>query len=483
MSTANQHIANHTITHDHAVQASENEQNASTHSSAQNSNSVNRTASDSHIRSLLHTRSTHLGGNLSLSYSSSPSGPLYLTHAAAQYMYDSSNKRYLDLVNNVCHIGHCHTHVTEAIVKQSSTLNTNTRYLYDSLFDYTKALLATFPAELSVCYFVNSGSEANELALRLAKTYTNGATHLICLDHAYHGNTSACIDISPYKFNGKGGAGCPSHVHIATVPDGYRGPYKYNDPHAAVKYASDVQRKVEEIAASGGRLAAFIAESVLGCAGQVYTQNASEVYSWCTRYLSLALLCLCSAMMFLVSFLFLFCFLLEIFLPSGYLKAAYKHVRAAGGVCIADEVQVGLGRVGSQWWAFQTQDVIPDIVTLGKPLGNGFPLAAVVTTKAIADRFNNGMEYFNTFGGSTLSCAVGLAVLEVMQHERLMEHAAEVGEYMLQGLKRLQTQFATIGDVRGECSIASCDCPSLLWRCAISVWLVLHNSAVAVFLF
>lgn len=264
-------------THTQPTEDAENEQqNASTHSSAHgNSDSekgVTQTTSapsSAHIQSLLQTRSTHLGGNLSLSYSSCSSGPLYLTHASAQYMYDSSNKRYLDLVNNVCHIGHCHAHVTNAIVKQSTTLNTNTRYLYDSIFDYTKALLATFPPELSVCYFVNSGSEANELALRLAKAYTNGASHLICLDHAYHGNTSACIDISPYKFNGKGGGGCPSHVHIAKVPDGYRGTYKYSDSDAAVKYAADVQRKVEEINATGGQLAAFIAESVLGCAGQV----------------------------------------------------------------------------------------------------------------------------------------------------------------------------------------------------------------------
>lgn len=144
----------------------------------------------------------------------------------------------------------------------------------------------------------------------------------------------------------------------------------------------------------------------------------------------------------------------QIFLPAGYLKATYEHVRTAGGVCIADEVQVGLGRVGTHWWAFQTQDVVPDIVTLGKPLGNGFPLGAVVTTRAIADRFNNGMEYFNTFGGSTMSCAVGLAVLEVMQQERLMDHAAEIGEYMLQGLKQVQSEFAIFGDVRGEFVLA-----------------------------
>jgi 4-aminobutyrate aminotransferase-like enzyme len=261
------------------------------------------------------------------------------------------------------------------------------------------------PDPLSVCFFVCSGSEANELALRLARAHTKG-TDIICVDGAYHGNTTSLVDISPYKFDGPGGKGAPPHVHKVMMPDVYRGPYKADDERAGEKYARHVAEAVEQIQQNGKRLSAFICESALGCGGQII-------------------------------------------LPDGYLREAYSHARGAGGVCIADEVQTGLGRVGSHFWAFETQGVVPDIVTIGKPLGNGHPLAAVVTTPEIAASFDNGMEYFNTFGGNAVSCAVGLAVLDVIEEERLQENALKVGAHLKAGLEGLKSKHPLIGDVRG----------------------------------
>ncbi|HZM90081.1 MAG TPA: aminotransferase class III-fold pyridoxal phosphate-dependent enzyme, partial [Blastocatellia bacterium] len=232
------------------------------------------------------------------------------------------------------------------------------------------------------------------------------ATDVICVEGAYHGNTTSLIDISPYKFDGPGGSGAPPHVHKVMMPDTYRGPYKADDLEAGPKYAKQVAKAVEHIQNTGKRLSAFICESALGCGGQII-------------------------------------------LPDGYLREAYRAVREAGGVCIADEVQTGLGRVGTHFWAFETQDVIPDIVTIGKPLGNGHPLAAVVTTPEIAASFNNGMEYFNSFGGNPVSCAVGLAVLDVIEDEKLQENALKVGAYLKAGLEGLRSRHPLIGDVRG----------------------------------
>jgi 4-aminobutyrate aminotransferase-like enzyme len=259
---------------------------------------------------------------------------------------------------------------------------------------------------LRVCFFVCSGSEANELALRLARAHTKG-TDIICVDGAYHGNTTSLIDISPYKFDGPGGAGAPAHVHKVRMPDSYRGPYKADDSNAGEKYARHVGEAVDQITRSGKRLSAFICESAPGCGGQII-------------------------------------------LPDGYLKAAFSHIRSAGGVCIADEVQTGLGRVGSHFWAFETQGVAPDIVTIGKPLGNGHPLAAVVTTPEIAASFDNGMEYFNSFGGNPVSCAVGLAVLDLIEDEELQANALKVGAHLKAELESLKNNHQVIGDVRGK---------------------------------
>ena len=261
------------------------------------------------------------------------------------------------------------------------------------------------PPPLGVCFFVNSGSEANDLALRLARTHT-GRHDVISIEVGYHGNLSSLIEISPYKFNGPGGRGRPAGCWVAEMPDGYRGRLKHGEPGLGPRYAEDVGRQIEAAAREGREIAAFFCESILSCGGQIG-------------------------------------------LPPGYLAAAYERVRAAGGVCVADEVQVGFGRVGTHMWAFETQGVVPDIVTMGKPFGNGHPLAAVVTTPEIAASFANGMEYFNTFGGNPVSAAIGLAVLDVIRDERLQSRARDTGDRMLAGLRRLQQRHALIGDVRG----------------------------------
>ncbi len=353
------------------------------------------------IEQILSVRRQHIGPNLSISYQK----PLKIVRGYRQYLYDEDGQPYLDAVNNVPHVGHSHPHVVRAGQAQMAVLNTNTRYLYESLVRYAERLCATLPAPLRVCYFVCSGSEANELALRLARTHT-GSKETIVVDVGYHGNTTSLIEISPYKHNGPGGAGAPPYVYTTPMPDVYRGAYKKDDPQAGAKYAQAVAAAVERIQAGGKKVSAFICESILSCGGQIV-------------------------------------------LPAGYLRQAYRHVRAAGGVCIADEVQVGLGRVGTHFWAFETQGVVPDIVTIGKPLGNGHPLAAVITTPEIAASFDNGMEYFNTFGGNPVSCAIGMAVLDVIEAEGLQAHALQVGRYLLEKLQLLMDKYPLIGDVRG----------------------------------
>jgi 4-aminobutyrate aminotransferase-like enzyme/Ser/Thr protein kinase RdoA (MazF antagonist) len=349
----------------------------------------------------LAARRELLGRNLSLSYRE----PLKIVRGWMQHLYDETGRAYLDAYNNVPLVGHSHPRVVRAVQEQMALLNTNTRYLHDNLVRYAARLTALTPAPLRVCYVLNSASEANELALRLARTHT-GREDVIVLESAYHGHTSGLIDISPYKFAGPGGRGRKPWVHVAPLPDDYRGPYRRDDPEAGRKYAEAVGRLGDEAKARGGP-AAFIAETLPSVAGQIV-------------------------------------------LPRGYLAEAYRLVREAGGISIADEVQVGFGRLGTHFWGFETQNVVPDIVVLGKPIGNGFPLAAVVTTEAIAASFANGMEFFSTFGGNPVACAAGLAVLDVMQDERLQERALRVGEYLIAGLRRLAERHPLIGDVRGS---------------------------------
>ena len=346
-------------------------------------------------------RTRSIGFNLSISYRQ----PLKIVRGLGQYLYDDTGRAYLDCVNNVAHVGHCHPYVVAAGQRQMAVLNTNTRYLHDIINEYALRLCATLPEPLRVCFFVNSGSEANDLALRLARTAT-GQFDMITVDMAYHGHTQALIEVSPYKHEGPGGKGRPPYVQKVVMPDPYRGRFKGYGVESGRAYAEDVRAAVDAIHAQGRGVAGFICESLLGCGGQIV-------------------------------------------FPDGYMAEAFAHVRAAGGVCIADEVQVGFGRVGSHFWGFQTQGVIPDIVTMGKPAGNGHPLAAVVTTPEIARKFANGMEYFNTFGGNPVSCEIGLAVLDVILVESLQENAWVVGNYLMERLAALMPRFPLIGDVRG----------------------------------
>ena len=337
------------------------------------------------MKSIIEARKRLLGRNLSIAYDN----PINVVRGSMQYLYDDAGRQYLDAYNNVAHVGHCHPRVVEAGVRQMQELNTNTRYLHDAILNYAERLTATLPDPLSVCYFVNSGSEANELAIRLARAHTN-ARDMIVLDHAYHGNTTTLIDISPYKHDGPGGKGPPSWVHKVPLP----------------RTADDAQQVIDVIK-TNDKVCAFIAESMPSVAGQIV-------------------------------------------LPQGYLNRVYDAVRAAGGVCIADEVQTGYGRIGTHFWAFESYGIIPDIVVLGKPIGNGHPIGAVITTPDIAASFDNGMEFFSTFGGNTVSCAIGLAVLQVVQEENLQAHALTVGEQLLKGLRDLQKQHEVIRDIRGS---------------------------------
>ena len=350
-------------------------------------------------KALINYRAEHLGKGLSLQYDI----PIRIVRGAGPYLMDHMGRKYLDTVNNVAHVGHEHPEVVKAGQRQMSLLNTNTRYLHPNLIEVTKSLLETFPPELCVVHFVNSGSEANELAIRMAKTVT-GSKDVIASEVGYHGNTNTCVDISSYKFDGKSGKGAPDTTHIFPIPDTFRG--KYTSENAAEFYANDVLNCIKKIHDKERNVAAFIIEPILSCGGQIE-------------------------------------------LPDGFLKLAYEHVRNANGLCISDEVQTGCGRVGKTFWGFQLHDVIPDIVTIGKPLGNGHPVAAVVCTEEVATKFANGMEYFNTFGGNPVSCAIAKSVLDVVKNENLQNNANETGDYLKSELNKLSEKFPIIGDVRG----------------------------------
>ncbi|XP_027133802.1 5-phosphohydroxy-L-lysine phospho-lyase isoform X3 [Larimichthys crocea] len=329
-------------------------------------------------------------------------------------------------------MGHCHPSVTKAAAAQMDLLNTNSRFLHDNIVLYADRLSATLPEKLCVFYFVNSGSEANDLALRLAQQYTQHED-VIVLDHAYHGHLKSLIDISPYKFRKL--AGQKEWVHVvcklilpslhkllapiylnkcflsseAPLPDTYRGIYRENHPNPGQAYADTVKDLIEEVHRKGRKISAFFAESLPSVGGQII-------------------------------------------LPQGYSAKVADYVRSAGGVFVADEVQTGFGRLGSHFWGFQQQGecFCPDIVTMGKPMGNGHPLACVATTVEIAGAFTaNGVEYFNTFGGNPVSCAVGLAVLDVIEKEDLTGNATRVGAHLKDLLTKLQTRHQLIGDVRG----------------------------------
>ncbi|XP_036171564.1 5-phosphohydroxy-L-lysine phospho-lyase isoform X2 [Myotis myotis] len=310
-----------------------------------------------------------------------PEDPIKIVRGQGQYMYDEQGAEYIDCINNVAHVGHCHPLVVQAAHEQNQVLNTNSRYLHDNILDFAQKLSETLPEELCVFYFLNSG--------------------------AYHGHLSSLIDISPYKFRDLDGQ--KEWVHVAPLPDTYRGLYREDHPNPAEAYASEVKRVVSSAQEQGRQIAAFFAESLPSVGGQIVP-------------------------------------------PAGYFPEVAEHIRKAGGVFVADEIQVGFGRVGKHFWAFQLQgeDFVPDIVTMGKSIGNGHPVACVATTQAVARAFEaTGVEYFNTFGGNPVSCAVGLAVLDVLEKEQLQAHAACVGSFLMELLQQQKAKHPIIGDIRG----------------------------------
>jgi 4-aminobutyrate aminotransferase-like enzyme/Ser/Thr protein kinase RdoA (MazF antagonist) len=351
------------------------------------------------LESMLARRQQHLGPGLVLTYDR----PLHVVRGDGVWLIDAEGHSLLDAYNNVPQVGHCHPTVVEALARQAATLNTNTRYLYESAIEYAERLAATMPGDLSVCMFVCSGSEANDLAWRLAKAHT-GNTGAIVIENAYHGTTDAIFELSPEEHR----EGRPLAEHLSTIlaPDGYRGRFRRDDPQFADRYAETIDDAVASLEARGFSPAAYFLDLVLSSSGILVP-------------------------------------------PPGYLSAAIEKVRAAGGLFVADEVQSGFGRTGDHFWGFSAHDVIPDIVTLGKPIGNGYSMAAVVTTPEIAASLNKESDFFSTTGGNPVACAVGLAVLDVLEQERLQEHAAKVGAHLRSQIADLARQHPLIGDVRG----------------------------------
>src|ERR1700722_2783704 len=331
--------------------------------------------------------------------------PVIFVEGKGQYIFDEKGRRYLDGLGGIVtvSVGHCHPHVLEAVHRQNETLqHSTTIYLHPNIAEFGQKLASKMPGDLKVCYFVNSGSEANDLALLMARAYT-GNYDVIALRNSYHGGNASGMSVTSHhtwKFNVPHSFG----VHHAMTPDVYRGQFGRDDADAGKKYAWDVKQVIDY--ATSGQVAGFIAESIQGVGGVVV-------------------------------------------FPDGYLRHAYEHVRAAGGVCIADEVQAGFARTGTHFWGFETQGVVPDIVTMAKGIGNGCPLAAVVTTPQIASVLAKRI-HFNTFGGNPVVCAQGKAVLEVIEKENLQTNALNIGNYILAGLEKLKQKHNVIGDVRGK---------------------------------
>ena len=346
---------------------------------------------------LLKKRDRFLSKSLSLSYSR----PIHMQKAAFQYMYDTGGNTYLDAYNNIMLVGHSHPRVVSAGQKQMARLNTNTRYLYDIIYQYAEKLLSKFPKPLNKVFFVNSGSEASDLALRMARYHTS-RNRILVLEQGYHGNTTAGIEASHYKYSKLPVSGKFLSTIETQVPKVF-GSGLADDGSCGRYYAAKAR---EDIEPHLNKIAAFIAEPIMGCAGQVP-------------------------------------------LARNYLKEVYRFVRDQGGVCISDEVQVGFGRLGDHFWGFEYHQVIPDIVILGKPMGNGHPIGAVVVSEEIAQSFEEGPEFFSSFGGNPVSCAIGNAVLQVIEEEALQMKAKSVGNHLKEGLLALKNKYPVLADVRG----------------------------------
>jgi len=341
-------------------------------------------------------RKKHFSESLSLSYSE----PIYMSSSAFQYMYDNDGNTYLDAYNNIPLVGHAHPAISRIISQQVRKLNTNTRYHYIQLGAYAEHLLSYFPNKLNKVFFVNSGSAASDLAIRLAKAHTQ-RENIFVLEEGYHGNTQIGIDVSHYKHSNKGGTGKENFIHHFPLPK------IFGSDKTSKTFALEAIKLIEDLEAQDIQPAAFIAEPISGCGGQVPLAN-------------------------------------------GYLSKVFEKIKKEKGLCIVDEVQTGFGRLGSWFWGFEMHGVQPDIVILGKPIGNGHPMGAVVCTEEVVNSFNNGMEFFSSFGGNPVSCAVGNEVLNILEKENLQERAKVVGKYWKEELKKLQNVFPFLADIRGE---------------------------------
>lgn len=324
--------------------------------------------------------------------------PIEAVRAQGAYMYDASGRRYLDTYNNVPSVGHCHPHVAEAIARQSAILTTNTRYLVRIVEDYSERLLATLPAPLSNVVFTCTGSEANDIALRIARNAT-GKQGFIVTEAAYHGNTALVTEVSPDVSRSRKPA---PWVRTIPAPSREIAP----DGDIAGAFVAALKTAIAELEAEGFGLAAFIADSIFSSDG-IHAD------------------------------------------PEGCLKPVIEAVHEAGGVYIGDEVQPGMGRTGGGLWGFMRHNIEPDIVTMGKPMGNGFPMAACVTRPALLDAFCTETNYFNTFGGNPVAAAAGMAVLDVIENEGLIDNAARTGAGLIDALRNLATRHPRIGDIRG----------------------------------
>jgi len=358
-------------------------------------------SNEDNLQSLIERRRQLLGPELELSYDN----PVHVVRGEGVWLIDDTGRSLLDAYNNVPSVGHCHPAVVQALARQAATLNTNTRYLYKSVIEYADRLTATMPGDLSVCMFVCSGSEANDLAWRLAKAHTGNSGGIV-MEDAYHGTTDAVYELSPADYGIDKGRTLAEYIATVPAPDGYRGKFRRDDPRYADRYAACIDDAVASLATRGFAPAAFYLDLVL-----------------CSNGIMIP--------------------------PAGYLSAAFGKVRAAGGLCVADEVQSGFGRSGDHLWGFEAHDVVPDIVTLGKPIGNGLSMAAVVTTPAIVASLMQETDFFSTTGGNPVACAVGLAVLDVLQQEGLQERAARVGSLLRSQIEKLSEQHRLIGEVRG----------------------------------
>lgn len=348
---------------------------------------------------LIRRRNQAMGPTYQLFYQE----PVHLVRGEGVLVYDQEGKEYLDCYNNVASVGHCHPHVVEALSRQASTLNTHTRYLHDNVVDYAERLGATLPGNLSVCLFVCTGTEANDLAFRMSRC-VSGNQGAIVTEDAYHGNSMVVTELSTAEYPA---SQRPDYLEAIEAPNCYRGSFSHQDPAAGAKYAALAGNAIGKLSERGHRPAMFLCDSIFSSNGALTA-------------------------------------------PKGYFHRVYEQVRASGGLCVADEVQSGLCRLGDHMWGFEDSGVIPDIVTMGKPIGDGHPLAAVVTTPAIAEHFARQFDYFNTFGGNPVSAAVGLAVLDVIEQEDILKNVQEVGAYLHAGLIDLATRQSLIGDVRGK---------------------------------